>query len=155
MEPEVKTAEHWFYHLERSSLEAALLPLLEKIRQRGWRAFIRSADQDALAELDRVLWTYKPDGFLPHGLSTQPHAADQPVLLSESADNENAAQIVILVHGAADMDLQGVERCITMFDGKDEQKLAQARARWKTVNGQGASASYWRQDENGRWNKQN
>ena len=33
-------AELWFYHLERSELERALPPLLEKCLQRGWRALV-------------------------------------------------------------------------------------------------------------------
>ena len=34
-------AELWFYHLERTELEKALPPLLEKCLQRGWRALVR------------------------------------------------------------------------------------------------------------------
>ena len=33
--------EIWFYHLERSSLEATLPPLLERCLARGWRAIVR------------------------------------------------------------------------------------------------------------------
>ncbi len=146
--------EHWFYHLEGSTLASALPPLLEKVLERGWRALICSADKDALGELDRHLWTHKPDSFLPHGISAEPRAANQPILLSDQGENENNAQIVILVHGAKTPDLKDVERCITMFDGADEQALAQSRRRWKAAKADNAPVSYWRQDANGRWTKQ-
>lgn len=154
MRADLGTTEHWFYHLERSTLENALPPLLEKVLARDWRALIRCGDAAAMDVLDKYLWTYKPDSFLPHGPSHEPHAQAQPILLTQSAENENSAQIVILVHGADAIELDGVQRCITMFDGGSEQALAQARSRWKAVNAQGAKASYWRQDENGRWSQQ-
>jgi DNA polymerase III subunit chi len=151
---DVAIAEHWFYHLERSPLNAALVPLLEKVLQRGWRALVCSADEATLAEIDQQIWTMRPDSFLPHGLSTEPRADQQPVLLTTSANNENNAQIIILVHGAEPPDLEGVERCITLFDGADQGALGQSRQRWKTAKAQGAAVSYWRQDGDGRWAKQ-
>ncbi len=154
MKASLATTEHWFYHLERSTLETALPPLLEKVLERGWRALIRSGDAEALLALDRHLWTHRPDSFLPHGLSSEPRAATQPILLTQTADNENNAQIVILIHGAEIPDLAGVERCVTMFDGADQQALEQTRQRWKSARAEGASVSYWRQDGDGRWAKQ-
>ena len=34
--------EIWFYHLERSTLDQVLPGLLEKTRERGWRALVRA-----------------------------------------------------------------------------------------------------------------
>jgi DNA polymerase-3 subunit chi len=150
----VSATEHWFYHLEGQGPQNALPPLLEKVLQRGWRAMVRSTDAAALMALDKHLWTHRPDSFLPHGLSTEPRAETQPILLTQSADNENNAQIIILLHGAEMPALDGVERCITMFDGADQNALTQARERWKAARAEEATASYWRQDAGGRWSKQ-
>ncbi len=151
---ELVATEHWFYHLERGALDTSLPPLLEKVLERGWRALVRSADPVALGELDKHLWTNRPDSFLPHGLSDEPRAAKQPVLLTTRAENENTAQIVILVHGAKPPALDGVERCVTMFDDDNPDALAQARERWKQARADGGPVSYWRQDADGRWAKQ-
>ena len=59
-------AELWFYHLERSELERALPPLLEKCLQRGWRALVRGGATERLDALDAILWTFRDDSFLPH-----------------------------------------------------------------------------------------
>ena len=146
--------EHWFYHLGRGTVLGALPPLLEKVLERGWRALVRSPDPDALAALDQVLWTYRPDSFLPHGLSSEPRAEAQPVLLTSAAENENQASAVILLHGAQAPALEGVQRCITMFDDADTGALAVARERWKSLRQSGAACSYWRQDDHGRWSRQ-
>jgi DNA polymerase III subunit chi len=56
-------AELWFYHLERTELERALPPLLEKCLERGWRALIRGGSPERLDALDATLWTYRDESF--------------------------------------------------------------------------------------------
>ncbi|NBB17066.1 DNA polymerase III subunit chi [Caulobacter sp. SLTY] len=144
----------WFYHLERSSLDQVLPELLEKTLQRGWRALVRSAAAERLEQLDNFLWTFREDGFLPHGLSSEPFADHQPVLLTTGKANPNAANALFLIDGAAPGDLSPFERCIVLFDGRDDEALAGARALWKSVKAQGLPASYWRQGERKGWEKQ-
>jgi len=144
----------WFYHLERSSLDQVLPELLEKTLQRGWRALVRSAAAERLEQLDNFLWTFREDGFLPHGLSSEPFADHQPVLLTTGEANPNAANALFLIDGAAPGDLSPFERCIVLFDGRDDEALAGARALWKSVKAQGLPASYWRQGERKGWEKQ-
>ena len=147
--------EVWFYHLERTGLDEALPALLEKTLARGWKALVRCAGADRLEHLNGWLWTYRDESFLPHGTADAPHADVQPVLLSRSADNANGAQALFLIDGAdAPEDLAGFERCIILFDGRDEAATAAARARWREVKDGGHSASYWRQSEEGAWRKQ-
>jgi DNA polymerase-3 subunit chi len=146
--------EVWFYHLERSGLDQVLPELLEKTLQKGWRALVRGGDAERLEHLDSWLWTFKEDGFLPHGLGGEPFADHQPVLLTTADDNPNAAQALFLIDGAQPGDLGGYERCLVLFDGRDEAALAAARVLWKSVKGLGLPASYWRQGERRGWEKQ-
>jgi DNA polymerase-3 subunit chi len=143
----------WFYHLERSGLDEVLPELLEKTLGRGWKAVIRTRDRERIDNLDAWLWTYREDSFLPHGLDDEPGAGRQPVLLTTSMDNPNAADVLFLIDGADEGDLAGYVRCIILFDGRDEAALAKARAQWKAVKAAGSPASYWRQQARG-WEKQ-
>ncbi|KAK0364823.1 MULTISPECIES: DNA polymerase III subunit chi [Brevundimonas] len=145
--------EIWFYHLERSSLYQVLPTLLEKTLERGWRALIKSSHAHRLDELDERLWTFDEESFLPHGRADQPHADRQPVLLSESGENLNGAQALFIVDDAELGATEGIERCFIIFDGRDETALQQARARWKTLKTDGANLAYWRQTDEGRWEK--
>jgi DNA polymerase-3 subunit chi len=145
--------EVWFYHLERTALDQALPELLEKTLARGWKALVRTGHGDRLAHLDGWLWTWREDSFLPHGLSTEPEAARQPVLLTETADNLNGAEVLFLIDGAEAENLEGFVRCVDLFDGSDEAALAAARGRWKKARALGLPVSYWRQGERG-WEKQ-
>ncbi len=146
-------AEVWFYHLERSGPEEVLAPLLERTLARGWRALVRTGDPARLPELDARLWTVRPDLVLPHGRADAPHAERQPVLLTAEPGNPNAAAALFLVDGAQADGLDGFERVLDLFDGRDDAALAAARERWRRLKGGGAALSYWTQTEAGRWEK--
>ena len=145
--------EFWFYHLERSNLDQVLPGLLEKTRERGWRALIRATDPRLLDDIDERLWTYRDDSFLAHGRASGQEAARQPILLSESFDNPNASQALFIVDGSDLGDTKGFERCFIIFDGRGEAALSGARARWKALKDEGAELAYWRQSPEGRWEK--
>ncbi|MBL8538495.1 MAG: DNA polymerase III subunit chi [Hyphomonadaceae bacterium] len=145
-------AELWFYHLERSELERALPPLLEKCLQRGWRALVRAGSLERLAHLDEAIWTFRDDSFVPHARDGDP--TRQPVWLTLDAGNPNGAHALFLVDGAEPGDLEGFERACLLFDGRDETALGAARRRWKEAKALGVEASYWRENSAGRWEKQ-
>lgn len=146
-------AELWFYHLERSELERALAPLLEKCLQRGWRALVRGGSPERLDALDETLWTYRDESFLPHARDGA-GAARQPVLLTAEGGNPNGAQVLFLIDGAEAGDISQFERACLMFDGRDEAALESARSRWKQAKADGVTASYWRESAAGKWEKQ-
>jgi DNA polymerase III subunit chi len=145
-------AELWFYHLERSELERALPPLLEKCLQRGWRALVRGGLKERIDALDEVLWTYRDDSFLPH--AREGDAVRQPVWLTTEGGNPNGAQVLFLIDGAEPGDVANFERACLVFDGRDQAALESARLRWKAAKEAGIVASYWRESAAGKWEKQ-
>jgi DNA polymerase-3 subunit chi len=149
----MSACEVWFYHLERSSLDQVLPELLEKTLQKGWKALVRTRQPERLEHLDGWLWSWRDDSFLPHGVADEPLASRQPVLLTTKADNLNGAQALFLIDGAEAGDLSPYQRCILLFDGRDEEALAEARGRWKTFKAEGLPVSYWRQGETRGWEK--
>jgi DNA polymerase-3 subunit chi len=146
--------EVFFYHLQRQPLEAVLPTLLERSLGRGWRAVVQATTEERLLALDDHLWTYSDQSFLPHGTDREANAPDQPVLLTLSPDNPNAAQIRFLVEGAElPPNAVSYERMMVLFDGTDPQALAAAREQWRAVKAAGFDATYWQQDERGRWER--
>ena len=71
--------ETLFYHLEGRALEDVLPGLVEKSRQRGWKALIRADTADRADAIDTLLWTYDDQSFLPHAQASDGEAARQPV----------------------------------------------------------------------------
>lgn len=145
--------EVWFYHLERTPLEQALPELLEKTLARGWKALVRTSDAERVEHLDGWLWTWRDDSFLPHGVAGEVHAAREPVLLTTEIENTNGADALFVIDRAEVGALDGLERCILMFDGRDEQAVQEARGRWKAIKDAGHPVSYWQESPDKGWVK--
>jgi DNA polymerase-3 subunit chi len=146
--------EVWFYHLERMSLDQALPELLEKTLARGWKALVRSGERERAEHLDGWLWSYRDDSFLPHGVADEPMAERQPILITTEMSNPNGANALFLIDGAEPGDVSGFERCVLLFDGRDEAAVAAARGKWSGFKAAGCEVSYWRQQEAGGWRKE-
>ena len=146
-------AEVLFYHLTESTLDDALPGLLERSLGRGWRAVVQSGTEERRDALDAHLWSFRDDSFLAHGTDREPHAAEQPVLLTVSVDNANGAQIRFLVDGAEPPDISGYERAVFLFDGHDAMQVDAAREHWKTMKAGGNTVTYWQQTPDKRWER--
>ena len=146
-------AEVLFYHLERTTLEKALPDLLLRTLARGWRAVLKVGSDERLQALNAHLWSFDDGSFLPHGSAADGNAEHQPIWLTTGDDNPNAATVLFVVDGAEAADLSGYERTVFMFDGGDPDALALARRAWKAAREAGSDATYWRQDDRGRWTK--
>lgn len=142
-----------FYHLQNQPLERVLPGLLEKCLERGWRVVVQTGSEERRDALDSHLWTYAEDSFLPHGTRKDGDPAAQPVYLTAEADNPNAASVRFLVDRAEPPDLAGYTRAVFLFDGNDPDAVQDARRRWRDVRAAGHEATYWQQDERGRWLK--
>ena len=147
------SSEIWFYHLERSGVEQVLPGLLEKTRERGWKAIVRVSDAPRLEEIDEQLWTYRQDSFLAHGRAGDPHEARQPILLTQGMENPIDAQALFILDKAELGETEGFDRCVILFDGRDDQSLAGARVRWKALKDQGRELAYCKQSPEGRWER--
>ena len=144
--------EALFYHLTAHPLERALPTLLERTLQKGWRAVVRASSAERVEALDQTLWTYRDDSFLPHGTMAGPMPENQPIYLTAGTEIPNAADVLFIVDGADTDDFATATRTIVMFDGADEESVAFARTQWKRAAAS-VTATYWRQDGSGRWEK--
>lgn len=146
-------AEVLFYHLQAQPLEEVLPGLLERSLARNWRVVVESGAPEQLEEIDNLLWTYREESFLSHGLDGHEFASEQPILLTSTDANANGAHIRFLVHDAALPGDLNYERLVLLFDGLDEVSVQNARQHWKTLKGTDHELTYWQQNEAGRWQK--
>lgn len=143
-----------FYHLQGQRPESVLPALLEKSLARGWRVVVQGASEERIEALDAHLWTYRDDGFLPHGTWREQDATQQPILLTLTESNPNAANVRFLIDGAPmPPDPDNYARIVLLFDGDDEEAVAAARVHWSDAKAKGLEATYWQPDAQGRWTK--
>ncbi len=142
-----------FYHLLHTPLERALPKLLEKVLQSGARAVVRTGSSDRAEAVSGALWTFDPASFLPHGTVRDGSPEEQPIWVTPDDENPNGANILVLADGMRASGFDGYDRCLEMFDGRDEAAVAEARARWRKYKADGHTLTYWQQTESGGWGK--
>ena len=140
-----------FYHLTMTPLDRALPRIAERVVATGERLLIVADGDEQRRHLDRILWSYAPDSFLPHGAAGAGDEAEQPILIAASADPVNGARHIALVDGRWRDEALGYERAFHFFD---DESIDAARLAWKALAArEGVDRRYWKQGEGGRWEK--
>ena len=136
-----------FYQLSRDLAEAVVPQLAERTLRAGERLLVVTADSEQASRISQALWAHKPDSFLAHGAAGGGHEADQPILLSDSAEPANGARYVIFADGTWRDPPTDCERAFLLFD---ETTIEAARAQWRAM--EAGERNFWRQGANG-WDK--
>ena len=140
-----------FYHLGAAPVGRVLPRIAERVMTSGARLLVVAGDDGLLETLDRALWAYAADAFLPHGRTGQGGEAHQPVLLSTRLDPLNGARNVALVDGEWRAGALDYDRAFHFFD---DDSIDAARAAWRSLNEiEAIERRFWRQDEDGRWTR--
>ena len=138
-----------FYHLTATSVERALPRIAEKVLAGGDRLLVVAGSSEQREALDRQLWVYDVDSFLPHGQEGGEADGDQPILIAAAPVAANGARLVALVDGVWRDEALGFDRAFHFFG---DDPVEAARAAWRALAGRdGVERRYWRQDEDGRW----
>jgi DNA polymerase III subunit chi len=138
-----------FYHLTVSQPESVLPPVAEKLVSTGNRLLIVSDDDAQIERIDQMLWGFRADSFLPHGLSDEEASAIQPILLSKTTHAENNASNIALADGQWRGEALEFERVFYLFD---DEKIEMARATWRALREtESLVRHFWKQDDLGKW----
>lgn len=138
-----------FYHLTRMPLERALPQIAAKVVASGARLLIVAADEEQRVALDRMLWSYTADSFLPHARAGGATDDRQPILIAGDIAPANGARHVALVDGLWRAAVLDFDRAFHFFD---EDHIRPAREAWKELASRdGVERRYWKQNDAGRW----
>jgi DNA polymerase-3 subunit chi len=137
-----------FYHLTAAPIDRVLPRIAERVLADGGRLLI-VAGADRLPALDKLLWTYRAESFLPHGCAGGERDGDQPILLAESCAAANAARNIALADGLWRDEALSFDRAFHFFD---EERIVEARQAWKALaDRDGVERRYNKQSDAGGW----
>jgi DNA polymerase-3 subunit chi len=144
-----------FYHPVRRRPEQVLPDILERALARGLKIVVRAANSNEARRIDGLLWTEKPESFIPHGLAGEGNEARQPVLVTQDAILPIPADVLILMPGT-NIDPtaplpESVTLCCEILDEANPDGVAASRARWKLWKEGGHALTYWQQTDQGKW----
>ncbi len=138
-----------FYHLTVRPLERVLPRIAERVIETGGRLLIVAGDAGQRDMLDKLLWAYAPESFLPHGQAGAGDDAAQPVLIAGEATSANGARNIALADGKWRDAALEFDRAFHFFD---EEGVVDARAAWRALADRaGIERRYWKQGEAGGW----
>ena len=131
MHLETNVLFHHFESIERKDFLIYVCKLIEKgYKQNINPIYIKTDTQKQAEELDKILWTFRQESYIPHTLVDQDSNNTQPVQIGW-IDNEieDAEAIINLSDGMPDIsnDLKKIHEIIDNIDEKKEK----ARERWK------------------------
>lgn len=69
--------------------------LVDKIYREGYRILIHVPDRDQARHIDRLLWTYRDQSFIPHGRTGEVDHGITPVLIDDSGQPEEENQVLV------------------------------------------------------------
>ena len=139
-----------FYHLT-SPLDRVLPRIAERVVETGGRLLVVAEPEAQRIALDRLLWSYAPESFLPHAQAGGETDADQPILIAPAITPANAARNVAIVDGRWRDDALTFDRAFHFFD---DEAIREARLAWKALaERDDVERRYWKQTESGRWEK--
>ncbi len=137
-----------FYHLT-SPLDRVLPRIAERVVATGGRLLIVAEPEGQRTTLDRLLWSYASESFLPHAQAGAGDDSVQPVLIAADITPANAARNVAIVDGQWRDDALTFDRAVHFFD---DEAIREARLAWNALaDREGVERRYWKQAESGKW----
>ena len=138
-----------FYHLTAQPLDRVLPRIAERVVEGGGRLLVVAESEIQRIALDKLLWTYSPESFLPHGQAGGDGDSIQPILISSAPAAANDARNIALADGVWREEALGFDRVFHFFDG---DRITEARLAWKALaDRDGIERRYWKQSDSGKW----
>ena len=135
-----------FYSLEPDSRGDRFIlacRLVERIRAQDLRVLILCPDREEARHLDRLLWTFRQENFLPHGLVGSVDAELTPILISPDGSPESECQVLLNLARDLPNGWERFERLCDLVD--NDPALRQAgRARFRAYRERGHEPTHHR-----------
>ena len=123
--------------------------LLRKAARQSARVLV-CADEHTLDVLDKALWTFDPQDFIPHvrwraGQALGAHLTRTPLWLATEEDARalpgGACPVVVRMGAVSTAELPAADRLIELVGLDDEERRA-ARQRWRAYEASGVTVQH-------------
>ncbi|MDR0632018.1 MAG: DNA polymerase III subunit chi [Holosporaceae bacterium] len=140
-----------FYHVAEGNLIPSIIRLLEKAYLSGQRCIFFSPVEERVKLVDKILWTFSTNAFIPHGDKSLGFCEQQPIYFTSQFENPNDAKTLVLVDTLDHKKPGNFEKIVLIFEEK--QQAENANLIYDDLKKNGENVNYWKQTPNG-WEKQ-
>jgi DNA polymerase III subunit chi len=111
--------------------------LAEKAYLQGHQVFIHTEDQNQSEAMDKALWAFRQDSFVPHQILAADNEINAPVLIShENSAPPKLMDVLINLNPAQPLFFSQFERLAEIING-DEEIKKQGRIRYQFYKDRG------------------
>jgi DNA polymerase-3 subunit chi len=139
-----------FYHVAEGNLVPSVVKLLEKVYASDQRCVFFSPLEERVKVVDKTLWTFSTDAFIPHGDRSLGFCEKQPIYLASQFENPNDAKVLALVDTLDYKSFGDFEKIIIIFEEKTQAE--DANALYDDLKKNNENVRYWKQSPKG-WEK--
>lgn len=126
------------FYFDADDKFAVAARLAQKAVAAGMRLLISAPDDEIAGRIDRTLWTFAPQSFVPHAIENSPLAGESPVVVVQKIPANATAdfQILLNLDNVLPSQINGFGRVIEIVS-RDDDDRALARDRFKAYREQG------------------
>lgn len=146
--------EFSIYQAVSGNLTSVVVKLLEKTYLSGKKGVFFSPITERVELINKTLWTFSTNAFIPHGDKKMGFEDQQPIYFTDTFKNPNKATVLILVDvfDLTNELYNGFERIILIFE--DISKADEVNKLYQSLKADGKNVNYWKQSPKG-WDKLN
>ena len=111
-----------FFHGARDRLQA-VAAWLTRAGSEGRQVLVYVPASERSEHLDRLLWTHPATGFVPHCRTSDPMAAETPILLAAELDNPPHDSWLLNLSNEIPPGFSRFQQLIEIISVKDEDRL--------------------------------
>ena len=135
-------------------LEKSVCLIVEKCYLNNLRVIIVVPDTEMQELINKVLWTYSQKQFIPHGSKIDPMPSIQPIYITDTIENINNANTLILVNRVAPQSvLSEFDRVFVIYSANEEMVQKDIENFIKELKASPATIDFYKQTIEGKWQK--
>lgn len=144
--------EFAIYQSISGNLTSVVVKLLEKIYLSGNKSVFFSPITERVDIINKTLWTYSTNAFIPHGDKRMGFEDQQPIYFTDVFKNPNKATILMLVDtfDLTNKEYENFEKIMLIFE--DISKTDEVEKIYLSLKDNGKNVNYWKQSPKG-WEK--
>lgn len=112
--------------------------LAEKAWQTGHRVFIHTPSGFEAQQVDDLLWTFRPESFVPHAIATNSGSQTLPVIVGTGGEPALAFDLLINLSDVVPTYFEHFPRLAEIVESSDEQRES-ARSRYRQYREHGCT----------------
>ena len=146
--------EFAFYKTSNFRVDETFYVLAQKALEKNLNSVVIFETKEVLKDISIMLWSKKPESFLPHSIERDNLSNDSPIYLTTREENPNKSQIIFSPESALVKKSKNWKRCIYIFDQDDISTFDRLKEHYFLLENSEEKIELYEQNK-GNWIKNN